>query len=404
MPRSRSQFATRAATGGIASLAAVTEGLGERSGTLSANLTRFGGVLRAAGFAVTAGRLITAGRAVALLDPERRDDFCAALRACFSTEQAQQPLFDLLFDQYWRADGVGALSVRLGAPATERPPIASGASLGLVALPGRPAAAAEGDSPEATAGAADLLTVKDFADYTDNDIRRARRLARAFAPKLATAFSRRRRIARRGQVDLRRALRGAARQGGDVFALPRNRRRLQRTRLALLCDVSGSMDHYSRHLLQFIFAIQGELRGVSVFVFSTRLHDVTPLLKTRSFDDALARLSHEVDRWSGGTSIGRCLLEFERRHARSRVDSRATVMIISDGWERGDLTELRQAMAGLRRRARRIVWLNPLLGHAAYRPLARGMATALPFVDAFLPAHNLEAIARAVRTFAATPA
>ena len=386
-----------------APVSAVTEAatrLANRQGTITANVVNFGRVLRAAGLDVTAGRLIHAALSLAFVGPTASDDIRAALRTNLIAEHSQIAIFDLLFDLYWRSSGDDPPGLQV-MRADERivPPTAGDRPRELAAALPRPAYQPATDNAEATAGRADLLTTKDFATYTDADLARARRVIRAIAPKLASSLSRRRRQARRGEdIDLRRSLRHAARHGGEVVSLIRRRRRVRRLRLVLLCDVSGSMDLYSRELVQFLFAVQNELRGVSTFVFSTRLHDITHLLKTRSYDEALARVGRDVDAWSGGTSIGGCLAEFERRHARRRVDSRTVVVIISDGWERGDLEQLRQTMAALKRRARRIVWLNPLLGHTSYRPIARGMAARLPFTVELLPAHSLDALARVVRT------
>lgn len=381
-----------------ASAIGVIAGLHDRRGTISGNLVGFGRVLRAAGFEVTAGRLIDAARGMGLIDPASIEDLQVVLRANLVSEQGRLALFDALFDLYWVRLDSGDEGIPLAESVEQQSPAAPTAGQQLVAAVGRAARSADGDNPEATVGSADLLTVKDFADYGDDDLAGARHAIRMIAPRLASALSRRRRRARRGDdLDLRRSLRHAARHGGEVVHLIRRRRRVRRLRLTLLCDISGSMDLYSRQLVQLLFAVQNELRGVSTFVFSTRLHEITNLLKTRSFDEALARIGRDVDSWSGGTSIGRCLVRFERTHARRRVDSRTVLVIISDGWERGDVDELRQAMAALRRRAYRIVWLNPLLGHPGYQPVARGMAAALPFVDAFLPAHNLDSLSRAVR-------
>jgi uncharacterized protein with von Willebrand factor type A (vWA) domain len=385
----------------VESVAQTLERLADRPGALSANLVSFGRVLRDAGIDVTAGRLIDAARSLALIDTTAREDVRVALRANLIADHERLSLFDALFDAYWRGAEEPVEPLPLVQP-DDRPKQPEKGPRGgdrLAAVLPRTAHRPEGENPEATANSADLITVKDFADYTAADLPRARRAVRRIAPRLASALARRKRRAKRGDdIDLRRSLQRAARRGGEVLTLLRRRRRVRRLRLVLLCDVSGSMDRYSRELVQFLFAVQNELRGVSTFVFSTRLHDVTHLLKTRSFDEALARLGRDVDAWSGGTSIGRCLLQFERRYARTRVDSRTVVAVISDGWERGDAEELRAAMAGLKRRARRIIWLNPLLGHPEYRPLARGMATALPYVDAFVPAHSIDALARAVRT------
>jgi len=158
------------------------------------------------------------------------------------------------------------------------------------------------------------------------------------------------------------------------------------------------MDIYSRFLVQFLYALQNELRGVTTFVFSTRLNEVTHLLRAQSFDEALDRLAGRVDSWSGGTSIGASLFAFDRLYGRRRVSSRTVIVIISDGWDRGDTGLLIKAMQSFHRRAFKVIWLNPLLGHAEYRPLAKGMAAALPYVDYFLPTHHLDSLARIGRT------
>lgn len=384
----------------ISQVADTLDRLGSRRSTISANLVNFSRALRSAGFEITAGRLIDAGRSLEAIDVTRLDDLRAALRACFLSEHEQLATFDLLFDLYW-LDPLAPAPVAPLARDEDResPPSESGAQRAtLAAMMPRQAWQAQGDNPDQTANDSDLLTMKDFATYDDRDLMRARRVVRAIAPRLATAISRRRVASPRGEeIDMRSTLRRAARTGGEPLSIARRRKRVRKLRVALLCDVSGSMDRYSRQLVLFLFALQNELRGVNTFVFSTRIQDVTALLRTRSFDEALARAARDVDGWSGGTSIGRCLADFERNHARRRIDSRTVIVVISDGWERGDVTLLQQALAGLKRRARAIIWLNPLLGHPEYRPLARGMAAALPYTDKFLPAHNLDALAKVAR-------
>jgi uncharacterized protein with von Willebrand factor type A (vWA) domain len=377
--------------------------LGAERGTLAAHLVGFARLLRAADFDITAGRIIDAARALTLVDIARPEDVRLALRANLVSEAAQLAAFDRLFDLYWRSGGqpppIGEVVAAERRPSARRPGRPGGGTGLQVRVPVRQAVQPTGDHPEATAGTADLLTTKDFAGYTDEEVARARAVIRRLAPKLATALARRTRQARRGDdVDLRRSLRRAVRHGGEVLDLLRRRRRVRRLRVVLLCDVSGSMDAYARYLVQFLYAVQNELRGVSTFVFSTRLNEITPLLRTRDYDQALARLAAEVDSWSGGTSIGGSLAAFEREYARRRVDSRTVVIIISDGWERGDVEVLRRALSNLKRRAYKLLWLNPLLGAKDYRPLARGMAAALPYLDYFLPAHNLDSLVRVART------
>ena len=177
-----------------------------------------------------------------------------------------------------------------------------------------------------------------------------------------------------------------------MHEIARRRRRLRRTDVVLLVDVSGSMDRYSEFLVQLVYGMQQELHGVSTFVFSTRLYEVTPMLRVRSFPAALRLVQRAVDAWSGGTQIGHSLAEFNRRFARQRVGRHTVVIVLSDGWDRGDTEMVAREMGHLQRRARRVIWLNPLLGHAGYEPLAEGMAAALPFCDDFLPAHNIDAL------------
>ena len=379
----------------------LTSALGERHASLAANLVQFARLMKASDFDVTSGRLIDAGRSLALLDLRRRDDFHEALRSNLVSRVEDFPAFDLLFDLYWRSDRSSdrgllprARYVEGGAPRHGR----HGGSR-QVPVETRIAHELEGENPSASYNNADLLTAKDFSNFTDEDVKRARRVIRQMAPKLASAVSRRTRISRTGgQVDLRRSIRRSVKHGGEIFELYRQRRRIDTLRLVMLCDVSGSMDVYSRFLVQFLYSVQTELRHVSTFVFSTRLNEVTHLLKSRSFEEALAGIRQEVDSWSGGTSIGSSLHAFDRRFGKQRLSARTVVVIVSDGWDRGDISLIARAMTSIKRRSYRIVWLNPLAGGHDYQPLAKGMAAAMPYVDYFMPANNLESLVRVART------
>ena len=374
--------------------------LSVRHGAIGANLVQFAALLKAAELDVTTTQLLGAAQSVAAIDVSRRDDFRQALAANFLTRVEDRPVFDLLFDRFWR------LRRDVDAPPRPEPAKLSGGEprLGMSELIETAYARGEargttGDTPPQSYSAEDVLVQKDFATFRDDEVREARRYLRRLAPKLATATMRRRRPARAGEeLDLRRSLRSAVRHGGEVVRLFRRRRKTRRVKLVLLCDVSGSMDVYSRFLAQFLYGLQHELRGVSTFVFSTRLFEITPMLRARTFDEALGRVARQVDGWSGGTRIGACLAEFNRRYAKLRLGPRTVAVIISDGWDRGDIEQLAREMRALRRRAYRVLWLNPLLGGAGYRPLAQGMAAALPSVDEFLPVHNLSSLARVGRT------
>jgi uncharacterized protein with von Willebrand factor type A (vWA) domain len=376
--------------------------LSTRHAALGANLVQFASLLKAAELDVTTTQLLSAARSVDTVGVARREDFRQALAANLLTRVEDRDLFDVLFDRYWRLPRDEDEDL----PRPEPPRLAGGETrLGTAEIVNLAYArddaggAPPGETPPRTYSGEDALLRKDFAMFRDDEVREARRYLRRLAPKLATATTRRRRSAASGrEVDLRRSLRLAARRGGEVLRLAYRRRKVRRLRLVLLCDVSGSMDVYSRFLAQFLFGLQSELRGVSTFVFSTRLYEVTPMLRARTFDEALAMVGRQVEGWSGGTRIGACLADFNRRYARERLGPRTVVVVISDGWDRGDVSQLGREMASLRRRAFRVLWLNPLLGADDYRPVAQGMAAALPYVDDFLPVHNLESLARVGRS------
>jgi uncharacterized protein with von Willebrand factor type A (vWA) domain len=180
--------------------------------------------------------------------------------------------------------------------------------------------------------------------------------------------------------------------GGEPLALARRERAIEQARLVVLCDTSGSMDGHARFLLAFILSLGRAARRTETFAFNTRLTRITPLLTAGKAALSLDRLSAGVPDWSGGTRIGECLAAFVQLHLERVVRSGTTVVILSDGLDRGDPAVLAEAMRSIRRRARTVIWLNPLMGDPRYRPLARGMEAALPFVDYLAPAHNLRSL------------
>jgi uncharacterized protein with von Willebrand factor type A (vWA) domain len=189
-------------------------------------------------------------------------------------------------------------------------------------------------------------------------------------------------------VNLRRSLRLSLKTGGELIDLRYRERRPKRTKLFVICDVSGSMDIYSRLLLQFIYGLQNSFAKVETFVFATSLSRITGELKGKTYQRALDRLSANVRGWSGGTRIGASIASFNLQWLR-RIDRRTVVMILSDGWDTGAPEQLAASLSQLQQRAGRVIWLNPLLGSSAYQPLTRGMQAALPFVDVFAPVHDL---------------
>jgi len=213
----------------------------------------------------------------------------------------------------------------------------------------------------------------------------------ALAQNLGLRLGRRWRTRGRGKrVDLRGSVRASLRHGGELMVLRRKRRQPKKVRFVVLCDVSHSMDCYSRFLLQFMYGFQSHVPRVETFVFSTRLTRITALLRMRKMEAAYALISEKVSHWSGGTRIGSCLAEYNQRYGPRYSGPNTVVILLSDGWDQGEIALLEKEMRELKSRVRRLMWLNPLLGMPDYRPIDRGMRIALPHVEDFLECHNLE--------------
>ena len=355
------------------------------------NLLAFGRVLRGAGIDVHLGRMLDVVEALGHVNLAARDEVYYTCRALLVHGPEQIPAFDRAFDAFWR-ERAHPTVVR---NRRERPQADVTAIETLVGdtLPAEPSSADADATPVELAvktwsdrgGVAD----KDFAACTADELSN---IAASLAALRWTPGERRTRrwIAGRGpRIDLRRAVAASRRTGGDVAALPRRRRRTRPRPLVVLCDVSGSMDRYSRMLLLFAHAVTKRRPRVEAFLFSTELTRVTRPMRRRRPDAALAAMSRAVPDWSGGTRIGAALRSFNQRWARQVLNGGPVVLVISDGWDRGEPAQLRREIARLRRSCHRLVWLNPLLGTENYAPLTRGLQAALPFVDDFLPARTL---------------
>jgi uncharacterized protein with von Willebrand factor type A (vWA) domain len=363
-------------------------------------MIRFGGVLRRAGLPVTVTQVLDGARALEHLDLADRVEVRLGLRSVFVGRPEDFPAFDRCFDAFWRPPSDGeseGLPGLLGqAPEQEAPAPLTGATEKREALAldtwGGEDEDGEGQDPLGVPAVSDQesLAGQDFATFSPDQLDEVYRLTLQIARRLARRLSRRRRPSGRlGRVDLRRTLR-ANLSRGDLMELRFRRRKRRRIRLVVLCDVSGSMDLYSRFLLQFLFALQHVFGRVETFTFSTRLTRVTEHLRARSYRLMLRRLA-EVRDWSGGTRIGESLAQFNREWPHL-VDRRTIAILLSDGWDTGEPDVLATELMRIRRRAGRLIWLNPLLGNPSYEPLTRGMAAALPLVHDFAPAHNLAAL------------
>jgi uncharacterized protein with von Willebrand factor type A (vWA) domain len=360
----------------------------------------FGQMLRGAGLALTVSELMDAVRALEVIDLLDRQEVYLALRACLVTRTEEIPVFDRCFEAFWKfhadeGQGLEGLVSAMPAPPSEEEPPGSAAAAekqASVALESWEEEGADDGEPLEVPGVSDreVLMDQDFSSFPAEDLDEVARLTMLIAKRLARRVSRRRRPRRRGGVvDLRRSVR-ANMMKGEIIELRRRERRRRKVRLVLLCDVSGSMDLYSRFLLQFLYALQNVFGRVETFTFATRLTRVTEQLKGPSYQLALKRLA-EVRDFSGGTRIGESLQEFNAQWGHL-VDRHTIVVVLSDGWDTGEPEVLAAEMLALKRKAGRVIWLNPLLGNPSYEPLTRGMAAALPLVDHFAAAHNLSSL------------
>ena len=355
---------------------------------LLANLLVFGRLLRARGLEVHVGRLLDVVEALQHITLSSRDEVFHTCRALLVHRHDDLAVFDQAFDAFW---GVGPISferrVRLQPDDTaERVASLAPAEAGhdVLSVEGE-----DGSGALRVWSDAERLAQKDFAEFTAGEMA----LARAALDRLdwtpGTRRTRRWVPGRGPRVDLRRALARSVRTGGDVVTLPRRQRRTRPRPLVLICDISGSMERYSRMLLHFAHALGRRQRRVEAFLFSTRLTRVTAELRARRVDEAIAHVAHAVPDWSGGTRIGEALRQCNQRWGRRVLPGGPVVRIISDGWDRGDPAVLRDEIRRLQRSCHRLIWLNPLVGSVGYEPLTRGLQAALPYVDDFVAARTL---------------
>ncbi len=363
-------------------------------GHLLRNLVLFGRVLRNAGIEVAPGQVKELARALTLIDIGNRADFHAAARALLVHRHEDIAKFDQAFSLFWRprdyehfeqiVNGLGRPQVRMPENRILRSP------RNREPLPDEP-----GESDRVrlelrfTYSPDERLSHKDFAEFSREELEEAKRLMQELPWSMGTRPSRRSLPGGRDYFDARAVLRRYIRSGGDLLEFQWRQKKERPRQLVALCDISGSMETYTRVLLHFLHSMENARTGVEAFVFATRLTRITRPLRLRNVDAALQNVSASVGDWSGGTRIGEALKTFNFVWARRVLRPGAVVLIISDGWDRGEPELLGREMARLKRNVYRIIWLNPLAASPGYEPLTRGLQAALPFVDDFLPAHNL---------------
>jgi uncharacterized protein len=364
------------------------------------NLLIFGRVLRRVGIDVHPERLLDLVGALHYVGLSSRDDVYHTCRTLLVRHPEQIAIFDAAFDAFWREHG-GAVGRRAE---DDVPPI--GAQTMLQLQPSVPPATPvmsdaqdedERGLRERESGTSALrvwsdrstLADKDVAAFTEEEQAEARDALGRLVWNPGERRTRRWVAGHGPRIDFRRSLAASLRTGGDIVTVARRTRRRHPRPLVLLCDVSRSMEIYSRVLLLFAHTLTRRHQRVEAFLFATGLTRVTRQLRAARPASALAGVARSVPDWSGGTRIGAAVREFHQRWARRVLNGSAVVLLISDGWDLGDPEELRDQIARLQRRCHRLIWLNPLIGTVDYAPLTRGLRAALPFVDDFLPARTL---------------
>jgi uncharacterized protein with von Willebrand factor type A (vWA) domain len=405
-----------------------------RGDLILARLVDFTRLLWELGFDIGPGRVVELADSLSLINIASRDEFYMLLKVSLVSKHDQQILFDMAFAYFWRSPNSNTLphlDAQLEAATKRRglampehrrreddqhvvrstmtPDPAQRHPFSRLNDARRPRRKEEDEDIERseTWSADEVLRHKDFEQFTYEELQEARDMMAKMHWRLGERRTRRLRPSRHGrQLDLRQTLRRSLRTDGEPIVLSRRRPRVKPRPLVILCDISGSMSLYSRLLLHFVHTVSNGLSNVETFLFGTRLTRITRQLARRDVDDALTHVARSVQDWSGGTRIGDSLRAFNRQWSRRVLGRGAVVLIISDGWDRGDVKVLAEEMARLYRNSHRLIWLNPLLGHEDYRPVTAGMRAALPYIDAFLPANNLDslfALGRALESIDESP-
>lgn len=388
-------------------------------GAIMVSFLRFGGYLRARGLPATTGRMLELLRSVEWLDLHEHDELYWAARCLLTERAADLPIFDRAFFEFFQPQQSGGEQEAQRSPHAMPRVLSPEQKEQAKPLPsleetseqqqdrvGQSSQSDKGPREESERGHGEgagllswsgdeMLRTKDFSNLTPEELRAAKRLLREMNWRMAERRSRRLVRARKGRhIDWRRSLRRNIGYGGVILELDHQKRKIVRRPLVVIADISGSMDRYTRPVLQLVHTMRTGHGKVEAFVFGTRLTRVTRHLQTRDPDRALRKMSESVMDWAGGTRIGDSLRAFNRTWARRILGRGSVVIILSDGWDRGDPDRMAKAMAALQQRCHRLIWLNPALGGPLTRPIPLGMKAATPYIDDLMPARNLNDLAQ----------
>jgi len=376
-------------------------------GFFLANLLHFGRLLRRLEILVSSKQIYDLAEGVMYLDISSRDDFYHASRAFLLHDNNKLQQFNLAFDLFWSKHIKVMIELSGGREQIQHEKTdrihEEGKTIPLdkqviTAHYNNKDELQAPDSPEIEVkplySPVEILYHKDFGDLNKDEIREVKALINKMVWQLGQKRTRRkiRAVKKTSYLDFRRSLRNNLSYGEEIIKLDWQRRKLKTRPLVLISDISGSMERYSQMFLYFFYALVQGFRRIETFVFGTRLTRLTPALKKKNIEAVLGDLSKIIMDWSGGTRIGDSLKEFNYRWSRRVLGHGAVVIIISDGWDRGNLDLLEREISRLRRSATRLIWLNPLAGSPDYQPLVGGIQAVLPYVDDFYPLNNLHSL------------
>ena len=364
-------------------------------GSVGARIVEFCRFARSCGISSGVGESTDALAAVHAVGVTDREPLKFALRSVLCSTKEDWDRFDEIFDAFWGSEAAKARPADRLAQRAELSKATDGSPSAAALLGQAAASSAETEGGRLVLGASahERLKKTDFSEVSQAEQAELEGLALRLLKQMSMRISRRlKKFARAGEVDLRRTIRLSISHGGDPIDLSFKGRQLEPNRLVILLDISGSMNPYSLFLLRFAYALQRHFKQVHTFLFSTRLCEISQVLRRKQLREAMLALAEQDQGWSGGTRIGESLREFNHVYGR-RTLSRSTVfLILSDGWDTGEPELLAEEIRAIKRRTRKLIWLNPLLGMKGYEPVTRGISAALPYIDVFAPAHNLQSL------------
>jgi uncharacterized protein len=368
----------------------------EHAEQLAASIVDFCRFLRTEGFSADMRQTMTALESVKTIDVRNRQFFASTLQTTLCTTMEEWERFSPLFQAFWGESQPRPRSTSgeyKGPSKGESPEQKEGSSL-FLSRPASQTGAAEGNT-KAVYGASTQQRLKkvDFSQLPCDDLALLEEISLRLLRRMSQRLSRRLAISQRPtRIDLRRSIRRNINRGGEPFVLAYKGKKPRKNKLVILLDISGSMNFYSLFLVRFAYALQACFDRVHTYLFSTNVVEISDLLRTRYLPEALRKLSQRAAGWSGGTRIGESLRQFNHSYGRKLLSRDTIFIILSDGWDTGEPELLASQLRKTKARVQKILWLNPLLGLKDYQPLTRGMAAALPYVDVFAPAHNLESL------------